>query len=456
MTGTDKTKLDSVDADAEENDANTTLKGNAFNGNSQLVELEADGKLPAIDGSQLTGLSSGFTDPMTTIGDVIIRDGTNTTVRLGVGTTGQVIGSDDGVNVGWVDSTALTTTLDSTEIANVTAVDVQTGMVQMGHNHESLVDTVGKLDSAQGDLNFSGTFGITTSTQKLTFDVQQQSSNTDVFEIDDGNDELIFKVAGNYTIMSTVTFHSNTSASRTVTVSTNNVTGDAPFSSRDIVLSLGNNATSQPIVLNTLIIITEEQVGTPIYLDINVIADDTGIDLLHYDSVITVNQTSAQSYSLPVATDAVLGGVKQGTGVSIDVDGVLSATGGSPLAVVSDVDGVAGSDRVVNMISLTRAEYDLIIPDASTYYIIEDSSGSPVYATLDSPTFTGVPKTSAPSNGDSSTRIATTQFVKDNAVGSDISVATGAGLITDCISISQANYDAIGTKSATTIYYITD
>lgn len=36
-----------------------TLQGNTFNGASQLVQLDASGKLPAIDGSQLTNLPSG-------------------------------------------------------------------------------------------------------------------------------------------------------------------------------------------------------------------------------------------------------------------------------------------------------------------------------------------------------------------------------------------------------------
>lgn len=36
-----------------------TAQGNTFNGASQLVQLDSDGKLPAIDGSQLTNLSNG-------------------------------------------------------------------------------------------------------------------------------------------------------------------------------------------------------------------------------------------------------------------------------------------------------------------------------------------------------------------------------------------------------------
>lgn len=58
-TTTEKNKLDGIAAGAQVNDANTTTQGNTFNGASQLVQTDATGKLPAIDGSQLTNLPSG-------------------------------------------------------------------------------------------------------------------------------------------------------------------------------------------------------------------------------------------------------------------------------------------------------------------------------------------------------------------------------------------------------------
>lgn len=39
--------------------SNVTVQGNTFNGANQLVKLDANGKLPAVDGSQLTNLSGG-------------------------------------------------------------------------------------------------------------------------------------------------------------------------------------------------------------------------------------------------------------------------------------------------------------------------------------------------------------------------------------------------------------
>ena len=38
---------------------NATLQGNKFNGKKQLVQTDADGKLPSLDGSNLTNLPGG-------------------------------------------------------------------------------------------------------------------------------------------------------------------------------------------------------------------------------------------------------------------------------------------------------------------------------------------------------------------------------------------------------------
>jgi hypothetical protein len=58
------TKLNTIEENAEVNDANTTLQGNTFNGLSQLVQLNASGQLPALDGRLLTdmGIPTVLTD----------------------------------------------------------------------------------------------------------------------------------------------------------------------------------------------------------------------------------------------------------------------------------------------------------------------------------------------------------------------------------------------------------
>jgi len=53
-------------------------------------------------------------------------------------------------------------------------------------------------------------------------------------------------------------------------------------------------------------------------------------------------EANANNYSLPIATTAVLGGVKQGNNITIDADGTINATGGgggsSALSSLTDVD----------------------------------------------------------------------------------------------------------------------
>jgi len=61
-----------------------------------LTDIAGDGVLGWTSGG------GGFTDPMTTAGDIIIRDATNTTTRLGAGGAGQVLTSD-GTNISWED-----------------------------------------------------------------------------------------------------------------------------------------------------------------------------------------------------------------------------------------------------------------------------------------------------------------------------------------------------------------
>jgi hypothetical protein len=51
--------VDAVFTDTVYDDSTTTKQGNVFNGVSQLVQTDVNGKLPAVDGSNLLGVSSG-------------------------------------------------------------------------------------------------------------------------------------------------------------------------------------------------------------------------------------------------------------------------------------------------------------------------------------------------------------------------------------------------------------
>ncbi|WP_413585219.1 beta strand repeat-containing protein [Bdellovibrio sp. HCB274] len=92
---------------------------------NNIVKIGADGKLPAIDGSNLTGIvassinftvpitsggtgattkTTGFNalSPLTTAGDIVTHDGTNS-VRLAKGTTGQILSSTAG-GLQWINA----------------------------------------------------------------------------------------------------------------------------------------------------------------------------------------------------------------------------------------------------------------------------------------------------------------------------------------------------------------
>lgn len=105
---TDTRKLKIGNGEQPYNDlANTiTTQGNTFNGASQLVQLDGTGKLPAIDGSQLTNLSTGSaptnmvtTDTSQTItGQKIFKD--RFVCSDGTATTGnRVLISNDTINL---------------------------------------------------------------------------------------------------------------------------------------------------------------------------------------------------------------------------------------------------------------------------------------------------------------------------------------------------------------------
>ena len=57
-----------------------------------------------------------------------------------------------------------------------------------------------------------------------------------------------------------------------------------------------------------------------------------------------------------------------GSDATVNATNVAAAGG-----VLSDPTGVTGADAVTNIISLTQAEYDGIMPDASTIYVITDA-----------------------------------------------------------------------------------
>jgi len=84
---------------------------------SNLVQLDGSSKLPAVDGSNLLNLPSGFADPMTAIGDIIYRNTSNTTDRLPRGATSTVLTST-GTSTVWAASPGEWTYYDKLDPSN--------------------------------------------------------------------------------------------------------------------------------------------------------------------------------------------------------------------------------------------------------------------------------------------------------------------------------------------------
>ena len=116
---------------------------------------------------------------------------------------------------------------------------------------------------------------------------------------------------------------------------------------------------------------------------------------------VTAAVTAGQ-YTLPIATASVLGGVKQGSGVSIDGSGVLSA----------NVLSVAGRTGAVTLsVSDVSGAAPLASPTFTGTVTIPAGASISGYALLASPTFTGTPAAPTASAGTNTTQLATTAFV---------------------------------------------
>lgn len=93
---------------------NITTQGNLFNGLDQLVKLDSSGKLPAVDGSQLTGVSSGSLvnsgvsagtyKSVTVNSKGIITAGTNPTTLSEYGITDAATSSSLNIEKGRIDA----------------------------------------------------------------------------------------------------------------------------------------------------------------------------------------------------------------------------------------------------------------------------------------------------------------------------------------------------------------
>jgi hypothetical protein len=152
------------------------------------------------------------------------------------------------------------------------------------------------------------------------------------------------------------------------------------------------------------------------------------------------------TYTLPAATGSTLGGIIVGSGLSI-ASGVLSATGGGgsytlPVATASVLGGCKQGSNVT-----IAADGTLSVAAPTT-----DASA------LTSGTLAAARLPAATSSTSGAVIVGGGLSVSSGTISADLrsntSGITGASAITNIVSLTAAQYTALGTKSATTLYIV--
>lgn len=120
----------------------------------------------------------------------------------------------------------------------------------------------------------------------------------------------------------------------------------------------------------------------------------------------------------------------------------------------------ANAQAMASALSFASMRTLLDLEEGTDFYSIAAANALfDAKAPLASPALTGDPTVPTASAGDNDTSAASTAYVQGeiaDMVVSDPTGVTGADAITNIISLTQAEYDAIGAPDAATLYIITD
>lgn len=124
--------------------------------------------------------AGGFSDPMTTRGDIIIKNAVNTTTRLGIGTNGQVLTSD-GTDIAWdTGSTPDDTAYDATTWNTNTDAATKNAIRDKIETMDTVIGlNTAKTTNATHTGEVTGATALTITTDAVTYDKMQDTSATD-------------------------------------------------------------------------------------------------------------------------------------------------------------------------------------------------------------------------------------------------------------------------------------
>jgi hypothetical protein len=200
---TDASLLTSGTLDDARLSASVTVQGNTFNGLSQLVKLDGTGKLPAVDGSALTGISSVATALATTGYPVLSGLVANWKMDEASGT---VLADSSG------NGHAATLLADNPRVPGVAGNAINIPDTGGGPGNVSAVSADSILDWNAGDWTVSGWFkiGVTTSPLNGIFGFGQTSDGWHLYRQSSGVLELLLggtSISSLGTVTDTASFH---------------------------------------------------------------------------------------------------------------------------------------------------------------------------------------------------------------------------------------------------------
>ena len=159
--------------------------------------------------------------------------------------------------------------------------------------------------------------------------------------------------------------------------------------------------------------------------------------------------TIPSAYTLPIATASVLGGVKQGSNTTIAADGTISVAAPVTTLPAGSITGLAavgtsGSAADLSLGTLPVARLPLATVSAAGAVII--GSGLSVTSGTVSAAVTSV-----------NTKTGAVALVATDvgAIASNTTGITGSAAVGNIVSLTAAQYTALGTKTASTLYIVT-
>ena len=136
------------------------------------------------------------------------------------------------------------------------------------------------------------------------------------------------------------------------------------------------------------------------------------------------------SYSLPIATSSALGGIKVGTGLSIDSGGILTATGARNTKIITTASLINNNTAADGALDITAV--------AKTYALLKISTSAAAWVTL---------YTDSASRSSDATRTETTDPLPGSGV--IVEVITTSGSLTQIITPGVVGWNNDGTPSST-------